>query len=308
MKVSVAMITYNQERFIAQAIESVLMQQADFEYEVVIGEDCSTDKTREIVNQYAGRNPERIRLLLPEKNLGMNRNLEQTLLACRGKYIALLEGDDYWTCASKLQKQVEFLDAHPNCTICFHNALAFYDDGSREPWPYCGSNQKETSTVDDLLRVNFIPTCSVMFRGIAFDQFPDWLLELGIVDWPLHVFYAERGQIGYLSELMSAYRFHSGSAYSMKSLIYQQEQIVRMYEHLNKYLRLKYDPLIKERIFDSWYTLAVAYSKAGATTEAKSYARLCFRAKPFGRYLSRKMKILLRTRTPWLLHLLAAPN
>src|SRR5687768_16687744 len=113
MKVSVAMITYNHEAFVAQAIESVLMQKTDFDFELVIGEDCSTDKTREIVNGYKSKYGERIRVLLPAKNLGINRNLKQTLLACQGRYIALLEGDDYWTSSLKLQKQVNFLDTHP---------------------------------------------------------------------------------------------------------------------------------------------------------------------------------------------------
>ena len=97
VKVSVAMITYNHERFIAQAIESVLMQQTDFAVELVIGEDCSTDKTRAIVCAYGERYPERIRLLLPERNQGMIPNFVATMNACQGQYIALLEGDDYWT-------------------------------------------------------------------------------------------------------------------------------------------------------------------------------------------------------------------
>ena len=97
IKVSVCMITYNHERFIAQAIESVLMQETDFRVELVIGEDCSTDGTRAIVREFGERFPERIRLLLPEHNLGMMPNFVATLSACRGQYVALLEGDDYWT-------------------------------------------------------------------------------------------------------------------------------------------------------------------------------------------------------------------
>ena len=121
MKVSVLTITYNHEKYIAQAIESVLIQEVNFDYELVIGEDCSTDKTREIVIDYQRKYPHKIRLLLNEKNLGMHRNFAQTYHACRGQYIAVLEGDDFWTSPHKLQKQVDFLDNNPDFAICFHN-------------------------------------------------------------------------------------------------------------------------------------------------------------------------------------------
>ena len=130
VKVSVHMITYNHERFIAQAIEGVLMQQTDFAVELVIGEDCSTDGTRAIVRRYGERYPERIRLLLQERNLGARANALATLNACRGQYIALCEGDDYWTDPTKLQKQVDFLESHPECSLCFHRVLVVYEDGS----------------------------------------------------------------------------------------------------------------------------------------------------------------------------------
>jgi glycosyltransferase involved in cell wall biosynthesis len=118
MKLSVAMITYNHERFIAQAIESVLAQKVDFDYEIVIGEDCSTDGTRAVIMDFQRRCPDRIVVLLRERNIGAMRNLAGTIAACRGKYLAVLEGDDYWTCANKLQKQVDFLDKHPDWAVC----------------------------------------------------------------------------------------------------------------------------------------------------------------------------------------------
>ena len=105
IKVSVCMITYNHERFIAQAVESALMQETDFDYEIVIGEDCSTDGTRQVLLDLHDRHPDRIRLLLREKNIGASHNFVGTLEACRGEYVAFLDGDDYWTCPNKLQKQ-----------------------------------------------------------------------------------------------------------------------------------------------------------------------------------------------------------
>ncbi|MDQ3815609.1 MAG: glycosyltransferase family 2 protein, partial [Armatimonadota bacterium] len=129
MKVSIVMVTYNHEKYIAQAVESVLMQETNFDYELIIGEDCSQDKTRAIVMDFQRRFPERIRLLLPEKNLGGSgkTNFLQTLAAAQGQYVALLEGDDYWTSPHKLQKQVDFLDSHPECAICFHKSNMLYE-------------------------------------------------------------------------------------------------------------------------------------------------------------------------------------
>ena len=111
-KVSVCMISYRHAAFIAQAIESVLAQQCDFEIELVIGDDCSPDGTGAICDEFARRDP-RVRLLPRDRNLGVMANFSRTLQACRGEYVAVCEGDDYWIDPLKLAKQVAFLDAHP---------------------------------------------------------------------------------------------------------------------------------------------------------------------------------------------------
>ena len=142
MKVSVLVITYNHEKFIAQALDSVLMQETDFIYEIIVGEDCSSDQTRKIVLAYGEKYPDKVRLLLPEQNLGMMYNFITTYRACRGQYIAILEGDDYWTSDRKLQKQVDFLDSHQDCTACFHNVNVVYESDSKKK-PSVSSSQVE---------------------------------------------------------------------------------------------------------------------------------------------------------------------
>src|SRR5262249_32985339 len=134
MKVSVLVLAYNHERFIGHTLESVLSQQVGFDWEVVIGEDCSTDGTAAVVRRYANRHPERIRVLPRERNLGMHRNFADTWAACRGQYIAILEGDDYWTSPTKLSRQAAFLDARPDYTECFTDVEVFHEDGSRPRW------------------------------------------------------------------------------------------------------------------------------------------------------------------------------
>ena len=132
MRLSVAMITYNHERFIAQALESVLAQRVNFDYEIIVGEDCSTDGTRAIVMDFHRRYPGGIVPLLREKNIGGARNIELTLAACRGHYLAMSEGDDYWTCEDKLQRQVDFLDANPDYAICCHRVQIFDEIGTNQ--------------------------------------------------------------------------------------------------------------------------------------------------------------------------------
>lgn len=117
------MITYNHEDYINQAIESIMMQKTNFLFELIIGEDCSTDNTRKICQKYKERYPDRIRLILPESNVGMMKNLIKTIEACNGKYIAMCEGDDYWTDSLKLQKQVDFLEANTNASLVFSDRI-----------------------------------------------------------------------------------------------------------------------------------------------------------------------------------------
>ena len=119
VKLSVVMTTYNHERYIAEAIESVLRQQTSFGIEIVVGEDCSTDRTLNIVQSYATMYPEAIRIISSESNVGWRNNYRRTIEAARGRYIALLDGDDYFTHRKKLQMQVDLLEAHPDVGMCY---------------------------------------------------------------------------------------------------------------------------------------------------------------------------------------------
>jgi hypothetical protein len=123
--VSVCMITYNHAPFIARAIEDVLQQKTNFPFELVIGEDCSTDGTRDIVLQYEKQYPDVIRVIALAKNIGLVKNLCQTEKACRGQYVAYCEGDDYWHNAQKLQQQVDFLERHSDYAMIHSNAHLF---------------------------------------------------------------------------------------------------------------------------------------------------------------------------------------
>jgi len=121
---SVIFITYNHEKYVKKALMSVLNQKTNFDFEVIVGEDCSTDSTREILTEIYNQYPDKVKLLFREKNLGRpTLNVYQTTMECRGKYLAYLEGDDYWTDEYKLQKQVDFLESHPEYIACSHSCL-----------------------------------------------------------------------------------------------------------------------------------------------------------------------------------------
>lgn len=258
MKVSVLMVTYNHENFIAQAIDSALMQKVNFEYEIVIGEDCSTDHTRDIVIGYQQRYPDTIRLLLPERNSGGHKNFVQTYKACQGEYIALLDGDDYWTSPHKLQKQVDFLDSHPECAICFHSVKVICDDCSQGPGIFPPVRQKEIYTLKDLLVENFIPTCSTMFRNGLFGEFPDWFYVLPMGDWALLILNAQYGSIGYINEVMGAYRFHSGGVWSMTGDIRKSQGFLEFYKVMNPYFNFRYDRIIRAAKYFHYHKIAKA--------------------------------------------------
>ncbi len=132
--VSVSLLTYNHEDYIRQCLDGILMQKVDFRYEVVVGDDCSTDKTREILKEYSDLYPDIFKLILREKNIGVTSNLYDVLLHCKGRYIAGLEGDDYWLDENKLQIQVDFLEKHHEYIGCGHEVKMIDELG--DEWYY----------------------------------------------------------------------------------------------------------------------------------------------------------------------------
>jgi len=272
MKVSVLMLAYNHERYISSALESALCQRTDFLFEIVVGEDCSTDRTREILIGYRDRHPDRVRLLLPERNLGMMENLVQTFQACRGEYVAMLEGDDYWTSPDKLQRQVDFLDGHPGCAECFHNVDIIEDGRPGERRPFVGKKAKLSYSLRDVAYHNIIPTCAIMFRRKLIPSFPDWFSSMPMGDWPMQVLLAEHGTITYLPDNMGAYRVHSGGAWSGSSRISILEKSLRAADVINRHLEFRFDRVIRKNMGGWQREIAKLQQKQGAHRLALQHA------------------------------------
>jgi hypothetical protein len=303
MKLSVAIITYNHERFIAEAIESVLAQKVDFEYEIVVGEDCSTDGTRAILMDFCRRHPDRIVPLLRDRNIGAMHNIQSTLAACRGQYLALLEGDDYWTCAEKLQRQVDFLDAHPDWAICcsraqvkneldVHFSMLRAQTGNIFPArpdspPVNGQDlagllpvsprAAGTYTLKDLLRENFIPTCTVVYRWSGLPRFPSWLSRSALGDVALHAMVAGESKIELLDDCTAIYRIHPGGTWSSRDRASQFRENTAVLAALNRHLGLPYNNLLGAHVARSYLDLSVAARQEGKRVESCKHVLSCLR-------------------------------
>lgn len=214
--VSVMMTTYNHAATIAQAVASVAAQVVDFSLELVVGEDCSTDETRPILLDLAARYPDLLRLRLRPTNWGRRRNWVDVLQACQGEFVAVLEGDDYWTAPHKLQRQVDFMRANPRCALCFHPVWKLDETQGGKRREFRPNLPQPFYTLADLCRGNFIATCSVMFRNHLYAPLPEWYATIPAGDWPLHILNAYHGDIGYVDELMGVHRIHPGGVWSAR--------------------------------------------------------------------------------------------
>jgi len=204
------MITYNHEAYIVQAMEGVLMQKCNFSIELIIGEDCSTDKTRQICNDYALKHSE-INLLATETNLGMMPNFIRTLRACTGKYIAICEGDDYWTDPLKLQKQVDFLEKHGDYGLVWTD-VDFYYQSTKVFKRSIFKNKISpiyNSFNEILINKAFIAPCTWLYRR---EYSPCGINEYCDGTFPMILDIIAVTKIKYLDEVTSVYRYTQGSA------------------------------------------------------------------------------------------------
>ena len=217
--VSIFILTYNQEHFIAQTIESILMQKTNFKYQLVIGEDCSTDNTRIICEKYVVYNASRIKLLPSlDKNIGLIANYMRTIKECDGKYIAICDGDDYWIDENKLQKQVDCLEQNPQFSIVYTNVRKLFPNGEIKDSFVLG--QKQNSSFEDLIFDNFIPSVSVLFKNIQKEsEFPDWIVNFPYGDWPTYLWtIKDRGEIYFLDEVTAIYRMDIGVSAKIRNV------------------------------------------------------------------------------------------
>lgn len=267
--VSVCCATYNHENYIRQCLEGFVIQQTTFPFEILIHEDASTDNTAGIVKEFEAKYPHLFRCVYQTVNQFAIQNTLTNILfpMSRGKYIALCEGDDYWTDPNKLQRQVDFLEANKEFSISTHNVLSkLYDAAGNllNELEWFGKNHKEIYTINDLLMYGSGgATCSMVFRRVALDPLPEAFNFLKGGDWPLQIFCATKGKMKYFTDAMGVYRRNpSGLIASTRTITIFKDFGTDTCKYLNRYFNYKYNREISYQLYHYFYpNLADAYYK-----------------------------------------------
>ena len=287
MKVSVVVTSFNHERFIAQALRSVLSQRVDFDLEIIVSDDASSDGSRAIIEAAAARDP-RLRLLPAAPNRGALANFEHAWGMTSGEYVASLDGDDHWTAPDRLQRMADFLDAHPDYSMCFHDMSVDFDgrgDGPGVMTRFCPPNLPPRLTLDDVVVDSFaLPSSSMVRRGLA-DRLPPELAHLKIYDWPRFVLTAARGDIGYISEPLGVYRIHSGGHWSrggawldsMDESVRMQRGTLACYEAFWPMFGGRFQRRLRPRLAKLHLNLTVAHSEREDWPAARHHVRSSLR-------------------------------
>jgi len=260
---SVCLITYNHVNYVSQAIEGVLMQQVNFNWELVIADDFSRDGTREIILKYKEKYPDFIKLIFQDKNVGPAKNWSDLLHYPNSKYIAYFEGDDYWTDPYKLQKQVDFLEENEDCSLCFH-ASKHVNTNNPEKFHVHHPKIIPTDYKFEMKHVilgggGFMATNSMVFLKEHIMERPEWMDKVPIGDLPLMLLLASKGKIGYVDDVMSVYRIMSSSTSWSASMQNQNRAkkhhyaILKMWSDFDNWTNRKYHKyVLKKMLKNRW--------------------------------------------------------
>lgn len=228
--ITLVSLSYNHEEFVSQALDSFVNQRLDIPYKIIVSDDCSNDRTDVIINAYAEKYPHLIIPIIRKKNIGVIGNYLDSFSRVDTEYVAYCECDDFFTDPYKLQKQVDFLEQHPDCSICFHKTKIFYEDNSEKPRIAPTKQERFNKTIldiNDLLKYNFVPSNSVVYRWRfteenIYEVFPKDIMP---ADYYLHLLHAEKGKIGFIDETMTWYRKHKGGTWYDSESVMQKHGV-----------------------------------------------------------------------------------
>ncbi len=239
--VSINCITYNQEEYISEAIESFLMQKTTFKYEILIHDDASTDNTASIIKEYEEKYPHIIKPIYQKENKyskGIKIGYEYNVKRAKGKYIAMCEGDDYWIDPYKLQKQVDYMELNPECTLCMHE-VKLIDASSKESTgfikPY---NYSTKCSIEDMIigGGGFVGTNSLLFPREIFENPPEWYFNCPVGDYPLQILLTYKGYAYYMNENMSVYRTNAKNSWTEQMCTGKVEKWAKLMDDINTML------------------------------------------------------------------------
>lgn len=232
--ISVAMITYNHGAFVDQALASILEQDTNIPYEIVIGDDCSRDDTTDRLRAWTRQYPGQINLLLRERNVGMMENFLEVLEACKGKYIAFLEGDDYWTDKGKLSSQIEILERNRNLSLVFGQVEVYDQELERVVGLKQKVNQERRFSLSEVLLRNPANLMTAFFRNPYWSVRPAVFDRVPFGDWPLFVHLAESGDLAYFPKTWARYRIHGGGVWQGGKAGNMREREVQMLQRFQE--------------------------------------------------------------------------
>ena len=254
--VTVRCLAYNHEPYIRQCLEGFVMQKTNFRFEAIVHDDASTDRTADIIREYAEKYPDIIKPIFETENQYSKRDGSLTRIMnayTHGKYVAICEGDDYWIDPLKLQKQVDFLETHVEYSMCFHRCTEVFEGFERKK-TFANLKSGDYTTLD-ILENWIVPTASVLYRK---EQAPS-ILPVGIFfgDSFLFAFLAEKGRVYCLNDIMSVYRVNSGGVTANLSSISAIKRSLLHYETMKKVFPGKFDTLFNGKI--SLYNVQLFY-------------------------------------------------
>jgi glycosyltransferase involved in cell wall biosynthesis len=228
--VNAVIITYNQSSFIEHAIKGAIEQKLSGDYKIILHDDASTDGTTQVCERFRDKYPGLIQLLHAPKNKGMARSWADAINECKAKYVAICEGDDYWCDSNKLQKQVDFLEAHPSYAICCHRVYIKKDSQKPRLYPDEYMPLKETTYDIEMMAKygNLVVTPSVVYRNKLFSSLPSWFDQSPIADYVLHMMNTQYGKIKYFPEPMAVYREHSKGAWGGQPVMINASNMIKM--------------------------------------------------------------------------------
>ncbi len=233
IQVSVCVVTYNQEKYISECLDSLVTQQTDFKFEIIVGEDGSTDTTRKIVQQYVDKYPDLIVPIFHMENVGALENIAQVYKKARGKYIAHMDGDDM-ALPGKLQKQFDILEANPDCSVCVHNMKAM-DAESKYMKEYFRMSEERKYKLIDLYLISalFVHSSKMFINKI--DDYMSSNRDLMQLDIEFHIAQAKQGDIYFIKESLGVYRQFIGITYENSFVSsFVRERIIHVYENIDK--------------------------------------------------------------------------
>lgn len=252
--VSVVMITYGHENYLKQAIDGVLMQKGNFNLELIIADDRSPDNTSSLVESIIESHPQRdsIKYFRQEKNIGIVPNFLFAMSKATQKYIAICEGDDYWTDENKIQTQINFLEENEDFSTVCHNALKYFENQNRNMEVFYKSNSSFEINIDQLLSSWIIPTASMFFRADCVKSLPDWFNSIYSADFSLSLILFHSGKIYFMNQNMSVYRINFSGHSATASFHDKAEFFLNQHQKLmmlfNEYSNYKYDKSIQYKL------------------------------------------------------------